>query len=143
MIETLFESLMGKLNPYMWLIKLVGIGIMLLALWYAWHQFTGHYIDIGKAARQPEVDALAADKKTLQDAYADLGTQATACSDSVNALAAASDKRKAAAAAALVEAEKRASGLQQQAAWLSEQLNKPGIETKSCGDALKEWRTQP
>lgn len=127
---------------YQWLAKLIAGAVLLLAMWYAWHQFTGHYIDIGKAKMQPRIDELEADKNTLQNAYADLGTAATKCSDSVRALELASDKKKAASVAALAAVEIRASSAAQQAQWLAEQLAKPEAKGKTCGDALKEWRAR-
>lgn len=132
--------------PYQLLAKVIAGAVLVLACWYAWHQFTGHYIDIGREEvrkeMQPMIDALKLEKKTLQEAYSDLGTKATACSDSVRELSARSEKKKAAVTVALSNAEKRAIDAQRKAGWLESQLNQPGNAQKSCGDALKAWREQ-
>jgi hypothetical protein len=122
--------------PYQLIAKCIAVAALCAALLFAWHQFTGHYIDIGKAARQTEVDQL-----NLQRQQAALAAQQ--CSTSVNVLKAASDRKKAAYDQALEQSKKQAAGLQDQADWLLEQLNKPDARNKGCADALKEWRAQP
>lgn len=138
------------MNPFFVKLGLGALGTVCMALvvWWAWgHYIADPYREQGRIEvrkeLQPKIDNLKINNKTLTDAYADLGEKATACSDSVRALAAESEKKIAAGIAARAEAEKRASGLQQQAAWLSEQLSKPDNKGKTCSDALKEWRAQP
>lgn len=53
-------------SPYLWLAKGIALLGLLLSLWYAWHRFTGHYIDIGKAEIQQKWDK----KKDEQTALA-------------------------------------------------------------------------
>jgi hypothetical protein len=38
------------------LVKVIAGAILLLAIWYVWRQFTGHYIDIGRAEVQAKWD---------------------------------------------------------------------------------------
>lgn len=132
---------------YRLIASIIFAAILALACWYAWSQFTGHYIDIGREEvrqeLQPKIDALNLEKKTLQDAYAELGQKATACSDSVRELSTESEKKKSAVTVALANAEKRASEAQRKAGWLEGLLNQPDNAQKSCGDALKQWRAQP
>lgn len=122
--------------PYQLIAKCIAVAALCAVLLFAWHEFTGHYIDIGKASRQTEVEQL-----NLERQQAALAAQQ--CSDSVAALQAASDKKRAAYEQALQEAQKRAVGLQDQSNWLLAQLNQPDAKTKGCADALKEWRGQP
>jgi hypothetical protein len=123
-------------TPYQFIAKIIAVVVLCAALICAWHQFTGHYVAIGKASRQLEVDTL----KLQIEKSAFVAQQ---CSASVNALQAASDKKKLAYSQALADSEKRAMGLQDQSAWLLAQLNKPDAKNKGCADALKEWRAQP
>lgn len=122
--------------PYQLIAKCIAIAALCAALLFAWHQFTGHYIAIGKASRQTEVDKLNIERQRL--AFA-----AQRCSDSVAALQAAGDKKRAAYTQALQQAQKQAAGLQAQSDWLLAQLNRPDVKNKGCADALKEWRAQP
>jgi biopolymer transport protein ExbB/TolQ len=57
--------------------RIIGAAILILACWYAWSQFTGHYIEIGRQERQPEIDALVIDKKKLQDSYLQISDELT------------------------------------------------------------------
>lgn len=129
--------------PYQLLAKGIGCLVLVLALWAAWHAFTGHYVDIGKAARQPEIDTLKAANTELASAYGILKGQLAAQNKAVNDLKAESDKRQASGAAALAVAVKNSVDLKNKADWLSNQLAKPDAKTKGCADALKEWRAQP
>jgi len=122
--------------PYQLLAKAIAVIALCAGLLFSWHQFTGHYVDIGKQSRQTEVDAL-----TLQLQSSVFAAQQ--CNQSVEDLQTASNNKKAAYGLALAEAQKRVSGLQNQSAWLLAQLNKPDAKNKSCADALKQWRAQP
>lgn len=59
------------------ILRIVGAAIFAIACWYAWNQFTGHYIEIGRQERQPEIDALVTDKKRLQESYAQISNELT------------------------------------------------------------------
>ena len=60
------NNLLLRLNPYMLLIKIAGAALFVLAMAYAWHQFTGHYVDIGKA----QIQALWNKQKAVDQQYA-------------------------------------------------------------------------
>lgn len=96
---------------------------------------------------QPKIDALDGEKAKLKGEKAeldssnfiltrDLKIQNTAVDD----LKTASDKAKAKGETAMVEANKKSVGLQQQADWLAAQLAKPDSKSKGCVDALREWK---
>jgi hypothetical protein len=131
-MDILFELIPA---PYRLAAKIIAVVALCGVLLFAWHRFTEHYVDIGKASRQIEVDTL---KLQLQKSTF-AGQQ---CNVSVDALQAASDKKKVAYAQALEDSQKRAVGLQDQSDWLLAQLNKPDAKNKGCADALKEWRVQ-
>jgi hypothetical protein len=122
--------------PYQLLARIIAAAALCAALLFAWHQFTGHYVSLGKASRQAEIDTL-----NLQLQKSMLAAQQ--CNQSIADLQTASSNKKAAYTLALAEAQKRAAGLQDQSAWLLAQLNKPDAKSKGCADALKEWRAQP
>lgn len=48
-------------GPYQLLAKGIALLALLLSLWWAWCQFTGHYIDIGRAEVQKTLDDHIAD----------------------------------------------------------------------------------
>jgi hypothetical protein len=122
--------------PYQLIAKIIAVVALCFALLFAWHRFTGHYIDVGKDARQVEVDTL---KLQLQKSV----FTAQQCNQSIIDMQTAGNNKKAAYTLALAEAQKRATGLQDQSSWLLAQLNKPDAENKGCADALKEWRARP
>ncbi len=122
--------------PYQWIARVIAAAALCAALLFAWHQFTGHYVSIGKASRQTEIDAL---KLQLQKSM----FAAQQCNQSVADLQTASSNKKASYIQAMAEAQKRARGLQDQSDWLLAQLNKPDAKRKGCADALKQWRAQP
>lgn len=132
-------------GPYQLFAK---IGVVVLAgllAWYAWAQFTGHYIDIGRAQLQPKLDqAIAENKRVIgitykwRDAYALLGNKTAECNASVAALANKSAQAKIASARALKSAEAKAT-LKQRAvdAAYARQISEAG---KGCSDAVRDAR---
>ena len=76
-------------------------------------------------------------------AYDVLAAKTMEQSAAIAALHAESEKKRQAGIVALASAEKRATGLQQQADWLSAQLNKQDAHGKGCNNAFAEWRAQP
>lgn len=59
---TLFKLVPDKFQS---IAKLVTSVIFLLLLWFAWNQFTNHYINIGKAQVQPKLEACLLENATL------------------------------------------------------------------------------
>ena len=64
----MFTALLSFLSPFKSLIfKGIGIIILVIALYTAWHKFTGHYVHIGEANIQVKWDKERADTKVLAD----------------------------------------------------------------------------
>ncbi len=64
-----FSALTGG---YLTLAKGIALLAVLLSLWWAWHSFTGHYVDIGRAEIQAKWDAqIELDKKAALQRKAD------------------------------------------------------------------------
>lgn len=55
------------LSPYALILKLIGVALVLLSLWYGGHQFTGHYIQIGVDKEKAIYDTYLASEKKLYD----------------------------------------------------------------------------
>lgn len=130
-------------GPYR-LIAKIGVAILAVLLaWYAWSQFTGHYIDIGRAQLQPKIEKLEAEKKQVigithqwRDAYALLGDKTEQCNARVLAIADKGKQARVASAKALKKAEDEAT-LKQRAinAAYARQISEVG---KACGDAVRD-----
>ena len=66
----MFTSILAFLSPYKLLIKGIALVLMVIALYAAWHAFTGHYKDIGRTEIQVKFDQYKSDEdKLLQAAY--------------------------------------------------------------------------
>lgn len=76
---------MDFLNPYMWLIKIVGVLAVVGGMAYGFHKFTNHYIEIGinkqyaidKAANDVQRQQAFAMYVSLSNKYADRNLQIT------------------------------------------------------------------
>jgi hypothetical protein len=97
MIPTYFQ-------PYVLAAKLAGVIVFILACWYAWSQFTGHYIEIGRQELQPEIDALVIDKKKLQESYLQISDELTKQNAQISELKKLTEAKK----QARVQADKKA-----------------------------------
>lgn len=84
--------------------RIIGAAILILACWYAWSQFTGHYIEIGRQERQPEIDALVIDKKKLQESYLQISDELTKQNAQISELKKLTEAKK----QARVQADKKA-----------------------------------
>jgi hypothetical protein len=87
---------------YRLLAKAIGAVILVLALWFLWHEFTVHYIDIGRnevrAELQPQIDEW-------KGAYDVLTAKLAAQNKAVNDLKDVSDQKQRAALVALQKAQ--------------------------------------
>ena len=64
----MFTALLSFLSPFKSLIfKGIGVIILVIALYTAWHKFTGHYVHIGEVNVQVKWDKERADTKILAD----------------------------------------------------------------------------
>jgi chromosome segregation ATPase len=50
------DLIRGLISRYLLPIKVIGLVLTIIALWVAWHRFTGHYIDIGRQEVQIKFD---------------------------------------------------------------------------------------
>jgi cell division protein FtsB len=64
--------------PYQLLAKFIGGALIVIAIWFAYHEFTGHYVDQGKAQQlaidQPKIDALTTAYNSLESATQEQNT---------------------------------------------------------------------
>ena len=71
-----------NLTPYNLLAKAVALALLVISLYAAWYNFTGHYIDIGKANVQAKWDKEKAETKILVDKQkADVATAIKAANE--------------------------------------------------------------
>ena len=64
----MFTSILAFLSPYKLIIKGIALVLFVIALYAAWHKFTGHYIDIGKAQVQEKFNQYKSDEEKLLNA---------------------------------------------------------------------------
>jgi len=92
---------------------------------------------------QGEVAKLTGENAAIRSANVTLTRQVEQQNAAVQAMEGASIAARKRSTELLAQAARQSTGLQQQAAWLAEQLAKPDARTKGCADAFKEWRMQP
>jgi len=127
-------------DEYQTIAKIIAVIALCAGLLFAWHEFTGHYKDIGFHSRDLEVLKLTDANKGWSTQFGKLTESIGECNAKVNALQTISNKMKEAGIQASSEAEKRAVGFQNQIDWYANLLNQPH-PGKTCADALKQWRT--
>lgn len=125
------------IDSYLIYIKIAGVIILCLAAWYAWHQFTDHFKEIGRVEvreeLQPKLDAEILKTKSLSSAIeiqnnhiANLGIEAEAA-----------QKR-------FLEADKKAKAISVQAANRIKRLQSVPVRSSpnlSCQDELKDIKS--
>jgi chromosome segregation ATPase len=113
----------------------IGIGILALLLCI----YIGSLkVRLGHA--QGKVEKLSGELDGCKARYALLETRLQSQTSAVKAISEASDAMKRRGEVKLLEAQKKQAQLEQEKAWIAEQLAKPDRKSKSCAEALRDWR---